>query len=110
MNFGKKDREYDDYFRNMPIYIIINQMGILTAAYSVIRKINEDKQYDFIAYKSEKEKQMEGPIFTKNNKLIGLGYKGTKSEEEYLCHGLLLHYPIVEFIKLNLGKSDCNLI
>ena len=88
------------------IYMIKNEVGILTTTYSIIEEIylNENQEYDFIFKSNKKEEPLEGPIFTYNCKLIGLRNhfyyeKYSNKNEPPMCVGTFLNYPIIEFIQ-----------
>ena len=80
------------------IYMIKNELGILTTTYSIIeKKQKKNQEYNFIFMINKKEEPLEGPIFTNNCKLIGLRNLKNHYEEFYnknkpsMCVGTFLN-------------------
>lgn len=92
------------YYLGKPIYMIKKELGILTTTYSIIEDIkhNKNQEYNFIFMRNKKEEPLEGPIFTNNCKLLGLGNHESKFYKENkppMCVSTFLNYPIKEFIQ-----------
>ena len=95
------DNEYNQYFIDRPIYIIKNQMDIISISYNIITSIYEDKIYNFSYNCVTKSVQFGAPILTTKNKLIGIFNK----TEDKSCIGTFLKYPIKEYIQENYNKK-----
>ena len=97
------DKDFPFIYLKKEIYMIKNELGILTTTYSYIERIeqNENKEYNFFFKINKKKEPLEGPIFTNNCKLIGLRnhYEKFCFRNIPICGGTFLNYPIKEFIK-----------
>ena len=72
-------------------------------SYGIIKKIYEDKTYNFQHKCSTKEGSFGSPIININNKVLGLSVKGDIDNQIY--RGTFLNYPIKEFIKINYNNN-----
>ena len=80
------------------MYMINNQLGILTISIiSHIKIINIEKIF-FCTKSNTMEASLGTPIFSYDNKLIGIYYNKNKSAFTYNLYCTFLNYPINKFI------------
>ena len=91
----KVDENNNDKYLDETIYIIQYPDGDLSVSFGIVQKPFEDRKFDFKHLSSTTYGSSGSPILLRNNKLIGIHKKGSKSYNI----GTFLNYPIKEFIK-----------
>ena len=94
LNDNNQSEEYIDE----TIYIIQYPENKLSVSYGIFDNIYEDKKYNFNHRCSTKGGSSGSPVLNLNNKVIGIHKEGYNNKYNI---GLLLNYPIKEFMQLN---------
>ena len=91
------------------IYIIQNEgrNEEISVSYGILKKINEDKKYEFSHLCCTDKGSSGSPIFNlSNNKIIGIHMGGANKHNFNL--GIFLNFPIQEFIIKELSNNNLN--
>ena len=95
-HIGNNEKQNYLNYNHQAIYMIKNESGTITTTYSIIENLFIDTHI-FMFRINKKNEPLEGPIFSKESKLIGIRNHFQSFKGENMCCGTFLNYPIKEF-------------
>ena len=99
INGIKSDSNHNSEYKDETIYIIQYPEGKLSVSYGIFVEIFDDAKHDFKHKCSTRSGSSGSPILNLENKVLGIHKRSINNYNNSYNKGLLLNYPIKEFIK-----------